>query len=132
MLGPGVVRGAKERKFLIDNLIVRIQLIIETILVRRPCALRVINSLFQVAFYLPSYRGETLRRRGCRRRGLLCWRWSHCRQTPRLVSLFCRESPLPPHLLCLFCLLPQLLTPEVYRIQLGYDMDWQNTEILSE
>jgi hypothetical protein len=37
----------QEREFCIDNLLVRIRLIIETILLDRPCAVRVLNSMFR-------------------------------------------------------------------------------------
>ena len=40
--------------FFIDNLLVRIHLIIEMILVDRPRAMGVLNSLFQLALYLSS------------------------------------------------------------------------------
>ena len=59
-MDPGVwlagrVAGAgAEREFFIDNLVVRIHLIIEMILVDRPRAIGVLDSLFQVALYLPS------------------------------------------------------------------------------
>ena len=45
----------------VEQLLVRIQLIIKMILVDRPCAKGSLNSLFQVALYLPaSYAGDTL------------------------------------------------------------------------
>ena len=49
---PGAVPGVPaitEREFFIDNLLVRIYLIIEMILVDRPCTMGFLNSLFQVA-----------------------------------------------------------------------------------
>ena len=44
----------REREFFIDDLMVRIHLIIVMILEDRPCAMGVLNSLFQIALYLPS------------------------------------------------------------------------------
>jgi hypothetical protein len=46
--------GGREAEFFIDNLLDRIHLIIAMILVDRPCAIGVLNSLSQVALYLPS------------------------------------------------------------------------------
>ena len=47
------LRGGKEREFFVDDLMVRIHLIIVMILVDRPCAMGVLNSPFQITFYLP-------------------------------------------------------------------------------
>ena len=47
---PAATQLADERKLIIDNLLVRL----EMILVDQPCAMGSLNSLFQVALYLPS------------------------------------------------------------------------------
>ena len=44
-----------ERDLCIDNLLVRIDSIIEIILVNRPCATGVYQNLLQVAVHVPSY-----------------------------------------------------------------------------
>ena len=43
-----------QREFCIDNLLVRIHLIIDMILVEQPCTVGGLNFLFQVALYEPS------------------------------------------------------------------------------
>jgi hypothetical protein len=55
--GPRTQRSPAEgveREFFIHNLMVRIHLTIVMVLVDRPCATGVLNSLFQIALYLPS------------------------------------------------------------------------------
>ena len=52
--GAGARLRGRERELFIDNLLVRIHLII----VDRTCAMGVLNSLFQVALHLPSLRGR--------------------------------------------------------------------------
>ena len=52
--GATVGNTVGEREFFIDNLMVRIHSIIVVILADRACAMGVLNSLFQIALYLPS------------------------------------------------------------------------------
>ena len=54
VLSSGLAAALMEREFFLDNLLVRINFVIEMILVDRSRAMEVLNSLFQVALHLPS------------------------------------------------------------------------------